>query len=186
MSKAPINRRKLLEYWWVLPVTGTFGAFGGMFWYASRVTFGKKQVAAPNFKAGAVTLVAETTQLKKDFDSLDFTYAGVPCVLLRLPNPTQSSVTLDGLHYAAFSRVCTHLGCSVQPLRDPEAAALTFNYRISHPMLGCPCHYSIFDPLQEGQSVFGKALYPLPRLKLSLKGRQIFASGLEPAPGSDG
>ena len=186
MESPKVTRRKLLEYWWVLPVAGTFGAFGGMFWYASNVTFGKRQPKALHFKAGEIKFVADASDLKNDFDSLEFTYSGVPCVLMQLPESTAASVSLEGRHYAAYSRICTHLGCPVQPLRDKEATALTFNYRIKHPMLGCHCHYSIFDPLEEGKSVFGKALLPLPRVKLSLKERQIFASGLEPAPGSGG
>lgn len=177
-----VTRRKLLEYWWVLPVTGTFGAFGGMFWYASRVTFGKKHPGPPAFKAGEVKFIAETASLKEDFATAEFTYSGVPCLLMRIPQSTLGSIEAGGVHYAAFSRICTHLGCPVQPLRDKEATALTFNYRMDHPMLGCHCHYSIFDPLKDGQSVFGKALHPLPRVQLSLKGNRIFASGLEPAP----
>ncbi len=90
----------------------------------------------------------------------------------------------------AYSRICTHLGCPVNLVRDPEVLAFAFNYRpppgAQHPQLGCRCHFSVFDPLQAGEAVFGKANAPLPRVRLEVRGTAVWATGIEPAPQQDG
>ena len=183
MSQPPrVTRRRLLEYWWTLPVAATVGALGYMGFYAARVTFGKRGAGEPDYQPKAPGRVAAPEQLGSDWASLDFTYAGTPCVLLRLPSPAAHGLTLQGRHYAAYSRVCTHLGCSVNLQRDLDVVAFSFNYRADHPMLGCPCHFSLFDPLKEGDVAIGKALYPLPRVRLEARGGALYATGIEPPP----
>lgn len=181
-----VTRRALLERWWLLPVAGTVGTFGYMGWYASRVTFAKRAPGAPAFQDAAPQRLAALTQLGTDWAEVAFTYAGRPCTLLRLPAPTRGSVEVPGGHLAGFSRVCTHLGCNVNLVRDAEVLAFAFNYRApggqDHPQLGCRCHYSVFDPLKAGEAVFGKALAPLPRVRLDVRGRDVWATGIEPAP----
>lgn len=181
-----LSRRALLERWWVLPVAGTLGAFGYMGWYATHVTFGKERVHAPNFQPGEPLRVATRSALAQDWAEVPFTYAGRPCLLLRLPRSVPGGLSVGGAHYAAFSRVCTHLGCTVNLVRDPEVLAFAYNYRPpqgkDHPELGCPCHFSVFDPLQGGQAVFGKANAPLPRVRLEARGDDLYATGIEPAP----
>lgn len=181
-----LTRRDLLERWWVLPVAGTLGAFGYMGWYASRVTFGKERVGAPNFQPGEAQRVASRSALANEWAEVEFTYAGRPCVLLRVPEPVPGGLSVGDEHYAAYSRVCTHLGCSVNLVRDLEILAFAYNYRPPqedrHPQLGCPCHFSVFDPLQAGEAVFGKANGPLPRVRLEARGGDLYATGIEPAP----
>lgn len=184
-----VTRRKLLENWWVLPVTGTLGAFGYMGWYAARVTFGKRQAAAPGFQATAPKRVASLSQVAQDWAEVNFEYAGRPCVLLRVPQPVEGGLSVGSEHYAAFSRICTHLGCQVNLVRDQEVLAFAFNYRppqgARHPQLGCRCHFSVFDPLKAGEAVFGKANAPLPRVRLERRGDDLYATGIEPAPKLD-
>ncbi|WP_235910299.1 Rieske 2Fe-2S domain-containing protein [Deinococcus kurensis] len=181
-----VTRRALLERWWLLPVAGTVGTFGYMGWYASRVTFAKRTPGVPAFQDAAPQRLAALTQLGTDWAEVTFTYAGRPCTLLRLPAPTRGSVEVGGGHLAGFSRVCTHLGCNVNLVRDAEVLAFAFNYRApggqDHPQLGCRCHYSVFDPLKAGEAVFGKALAPLPRVRLDVRGQDVWATGIEPAP----
>ncbi|WP_291426285.1 Rieske 2Fe-2S domain-containing protein [Deinococcus sp.] len=181
-----VTRRALLERWWLLPVAGTFGAFGYMGWYATRVTFGKRSAAAPAFEAGAAQKIAALSDLNTDWAEVNFRYAGRPCTLLRMPAEVAGGLTVGGQHYAAFSRVCTHLGCTVNLVRDEEVLAFAFNYRPpqgqGHPQLGCRCHFSVFDPMQAGAAVFGKANAPLPRVRLERRGPDLYATGIEPAP----
>ena len=181
-GKPGLTRRKLLEYWWVVPVGATLGTLGVMFGYAGRVLVGKRRAGAPDYRAGPRVKVADLAALPGAYDTAEFSYAGTPCIAIRLPREVPYALPAGGTHYMAFSRVCTHLGCTVNPLRDPDVAALTFNYRPDHPVLGCPCHFSVFDPLKEGESVFGKALYPLPRVRLEARGGTLYASGIEPPP----
>jgi len=177
-----VSRRKVLEYWWALPVAGTLGAFAWMFDYAARVTFGKVRPGEPQFQSGPRVRVASVADLPEANATVNFTYDRVACVLWRLPEAAPHAVRAGGGHFVAFSRVCTHLGCLVEPLRDPEATALTYNYRTDHAVLGCPCHFSVFDPFEGGASVFGKALYPLPRVRLEARGGVLYATGIEAPP----
>ncbi|MBB5361616.1 Rieske 2Fe-2S domain-containing protein [Deinococcus humi] len=184
------TRRALLEKWWLLPVAATAGAFGYMGWYATRVTLGKQKAGSPAFQAAAAQHVASLTDLQEVWADVNFTYAGRPCVLLRVPQAVEGGLELHGgIHLVAYSRVCTHLGCTVNLVRDPEVLAFAFNYRppgdAQHPQLGCRCHYSVFDPLQDGAAVFGKANGPLPRVRLELRGRAVWATGIEPPPRQD-
>ncbi|BDP41739.1 cytochrome Complex iron-sulfur subunit [Deinococcus aetherius] len=185
-----LTRRDLLERWWLVPVAGTLGAFGYMGWYASRVTFGKERVGEPDFQPGEAVRVASRAQLEGEWAQVNFTYAGHPCTLLRVPEPVPGGLSVDGTHYAAYSRVCTHLGCAVNLVRDLEVLAFAYNYRPPledrHPQLGCPCHYSVFDPLKAGEAVFGKANGPLPRVRLEARGGDLYATGIEPAPALGG
>lgn len=185
----PPRRRwlqQVLEHWWVLPVGATFGAFAWMFNYAARITLNRSKPQTPQYVASPPQDIAALADFGRDYQSMMFTYrsqnASTPCIALRIPQATASSLQVDGRHYVAFSRICTHLGCSVLPLQDPELTAISYNYRPEHPVLGCPCHFSVFDPMQEGSSVIGKALYPLPRVKLQAKAGRLYAIGLEPAP----
>ncbi|ULH16711.1 ubiquinol-cytochrome c reductase iron-sulfur subunit [Deinococcus sp. KNUC1210] len=181
-----MNRRTLLEKWWLLPVGATVATFGYLGLYAARVT--RKSVpGAPQFGAAAAVRIANLKQVGTQWADVPFSYGGRPCVLLRIPAATRGSLEVGGQHYAAFSRICTHLGCTVNVVRDTEVLAFSFNYRDpdprqQHPMLGCPCHFSVFDPLKSGEAVFGKAHLPLPRVRLEQRGNELWATGIEAAP----
>lgn len=177
-----IGRRALLEYWWVLPVGATLGAFGFMIDYAGRVTLDKRKAGPTNYVVKPEERVAAVADFPAPFVMRDFSFAGTSCVLVRLERPTAHSLTVGEAHFIAFSRVCTHLGCLVNHLPNPEAVALTYNYRPDHPVLGCPCHFSVFDPVREGESVIGRALAPLPRVRLEARGDDLFATGIEAPP----
>jgi ubiquinol-cytochrome c reductase iron-sulfur subunit len=65
----------------------------------------------------------------------------------------------------AYSKICTHAGCAITLYRKP-----TFAPTEPRPALVCPCHYSTFDPAQNGKVLFGPAGRPLPRLPLETDG----------------
>ena len=186
--EATLSRRKLLEYWWTLPVGATFGVLGWMGLRAYRITFDKKVPGEPKFIPGSRVKIAPLSSFKADYHAVEFVYTlgarKTPAIALRLPEPTRSSLTVSEKHYAAFSRVCTHLGCSVEVVRSEETLALSFNYRLTpfHPVLGCPCHFSVFDPASEGASLFGPALVGLPRVQLEVKEDVLYAVGIEAVP----
>ncbi|MFL5928608.1 MAG: ubiquinol-cytochrome c reductase iron-sulfur subunit [Gaiellaceae bacterium] len=79
---------------------------------------------------------------------------GSPVVVVRI----QSGVV-------AYSKICTHAGCAIALYRKP-----TFAPTQPRPALVCPCHYSTFDPAQDGKVLFGPAGRPLPRLPLLVDG----------------
>jgi ubiquinol-cytochrome c reductase iron-sulfur subunit len=63
----------------------------------------------------------------------------------------------------AFSQICTHAGCAVTLFRYPVDEQTS-----KGPALVCPCHYSTFDPADNGKVLFGPAGRPLPRLPLEV------------------
>ncbi|MHB8755024.1 MAG: Rieske 2Fe-2S domain-containing protein [Candidatus Acidiferrales bacterium] len=71
--------------------------------------------------------------------------------LLRLPS---ARVNWAPSGYLAYSRVCTHAGCSVGV------------YEAETCLLQCPCHQSTFDVLAAARPTGGPAARPLPQLPL--------------------
>jgi ubiquinol-cytochrome c reductase iron-sulfur subunit len=82
--------------------------------------------------------------------------------LLRLP-ASRSTWAPNG--YLAYSRVCTHAGCTVGMYE-----------RTSH-LLMCPCHQSTFDVLIGAQPTGGPAARPLPQLPLYADDRGFLRAG---------
>ena len=89
--------------------------------------------------------------------ALTFTYPDEhePCLLVRLTER----------EFVAFGQKCTHLSCAVVP-------------RPAEGVFYCPCHEGRFD-LKTGAPIAGPPKRPLPRVRLELRGRDIFAVGLE-------
>jgi len=86
-----------------------------------------------------------------------FNYPGEhdPCLLVRLTTT----------ELVAFSQKCTHLSCAVIP-RPAENSFF------------CPCHEGRFD-LRTGAPTAGPPRRPLTRIVLDLRGRDIYAIGVE-------
>ena len=88
--------------------------------------------------------------------TLVFRYPGEhdDCILVR----TASDKLL------AYGQKCTHLSCAVIP--DVEKGVIR-----------CPCHEGIFD-LANGQNLAGPPRRPLPLVMLSVRGDDIYATGV--------
>ena len=78
-----------------------------------------------------------------------------PCLLVRLTTS----------EFVAFSQKCTHLSCAVIP-RPAEGSFY------------CPCHEGRFD-LRTGAPTAGPPRRPLTRIVLDIRGRDIYAVGVE-------
>jgi ubiquinol-cytochrome c reductase iron-sulfur subunit len=86
-------------------------------------------------------------------------------VLLRMPPDLLTARTVDGGSlegWVAYSKICTHAGCSVGLFgidnRQPDTIR----------ELVCPCHQSVFDPLDGARPVGGPATRSLPQLRLAV------------------
>jgi Rieske Fe-S protein len=77
------------------------------------------------------------------------------CILIR---PSQEKLL-------AYSQKCTHLSCAVIP-------------KIEQGVIRCPCHEGLFD-LYTGQNIAGPPPRPLPRITLSVRGEDVYATGIE-------
>jgi Rieske Fe-S protein len=89
--------------------------------------------------------------------AIGFTYPHEhePCLLVRLTTS----------EFVAFGQQCTHLSCAVIP--RPEEG-----------IFYCPCHEGRFD-LRTGVPTGGPPQRPLTRIVLEMRGRDIYAVGLE-------
>jgi nitrite reductase/ring-hydroxylating ferredoxin subunit len=78
----------------------------------------------------------------------------IPGFALRIPSDTPGEYKFE-----IVSRICPHMGCIFRYVDDPEVIAEGFNYHSPKgtPMFACPCHLSVFDPLQKGKVVSGPA-----------------------------
>ena len=182
-----VERRTVITWLWRLPVLAVLGgAFWGA-WEAYHVHFDKVTPQTPEFVPVSPQRIAALSELDTLWDAVPFTVktqAGeTPAVAFRVPEAVPGSLSVGKKHYLAFSRVCTHLGCPVSLRRDLGTLEVAFNYRAEHPVLACPCHLSVFAPLEAGKAVSGPAREPLPRVQLRAQGDELVAVGLEPAPG---
>lgn len=178
-----VTRRTLLEHWWVAPVAAVSAFFA---WFAVRsynILLGKPvPTASPTFKTLERVKIATLEEFPALWDSQTFKYAGGDAIAVRVKAPQPGGISPTGdLHLLALSRRCTHLGCTCEYLRNAEIAQMAYKYRpeFNHPVLGCACHFSAFDPELAGKSVSGPALEPLPRIQLEISGGAVFAVGIE-------
>jgi Rieske Fe-S protein len=182
-AEVDTSRRRFNAWLWRIPVLLAVGLGSwGMYEAIHTHFFKRRPDPTPDWIDGPPTPVAPLTRFGEVWASATFTYQGVPAVAVRLPGPIPGGLETGGVHLAAFSRVCTHLGCIVRLNRDAEAIAFAFNYRAPGPQLVCRCHLSVFDPVKSGRAVAGPAIEPLPRVRLARDGEQLIATGLEPAP----
>jgi ubiquinol-cytochrome c reductase iron-sulfur subunit len=82
-----------------------------------------------------------------------------------MPPNLLTARTVDGgalEGWVAYSKICTHAGCSVGLFdidnRQPDTIR----------DLVCPCHQSVFDPLDGARPVGGPATRSLPQLRLAV------------------
>lgn len=182
-TEPDLKRREAVNWLWRLPVLAALGGAGWGAWEAYHVHFDKVAPATPAFLPVRPQRVARVKDLGALWSSVPFTLATgsdeTPAIALRVPQAVPGGLSFRGQHFLAFSRVCTHQGCPVTLRQDLAALEVAFNYRSSTPALACPCHLSVFSPLEAGRAVSGPAREPLPRVQLENRGEELFAVGLE-------
>ena len=87
--------------------------------------------------------------------------------LFRYPTENDACILLrrGERELLAYSQKCTHLSCAVVPDHKNNC-------------LHCPCHEGVFD-LRSDRVLAGPPPRPLPRIALDIRGRDIFATGVE-------
>ncbi|WP_243027581.1 Rieske 2Fe-2S domain-containing protein [Thermus albus] len=174
-------KRRDLIFYVPVAVAGGFFLWLGVRTYNLRFR-ARPGVGEPVWKEGPRVAVARRGELRV-WQAKAFEYplplGPLKAFLLRLPEPVLGGLSLEGEHYLALSRICTHQGCTVNYVPDPEAASILYNFRYERPFLGCPCHFGAFDPLLGGKAVYGPPRYPLPRLRLEAQGDTLYATGHE-------
>ena len=181
-APADEGRRRFVSWLWRIPVLAALGGGAWAGWRFYSVHYGRLPANPfPEFTDFEKQEVAGIDEFPEAWAAREFTYAHLPVLALRVPEPLPGGVSAGDVHLVAFSRICTHQGCPVELSRDPEAVAFAFNYRSDQPALVCHCHLSVFSPSRGGAAVSGPAREPLPRVRLELDGRRVFATGVERA-----
>jgi arsenite oxidase small subunit len=115
--------------------------------------------------------VANLADLVEPWSAVRFTLPDtdgdlLPCIVIRLP---------DRGWYAS-SLICPHNKCDIMYVQDAANARNSFNVDVSAPVLACPCHFSVFDLLRDGQVIAGPAPGPPVQLKVEVRGDKVFVS----------
>ncbi|RDI95614.1 ubiquinol-cytochrome c reductase iron-sulfur subunit [Meiothermus sp. QL-1] len=109
--------------------------------------------------------VVELGRLERVGAEASFTFAGEPAYLLRVAPPERPSSRVQRLgeiFLVAFSRTCTHQGCTV-PLPDQRG------------IMECNCHGSQFRA--DGTLLRGPASTDLRAIRLELRQGEVWAVG---------
>ena len=107
--------------------------------------------------------VVDQASVAKTWDAAEFTFQldgeELPGILIKLA---------DGRWYAS-SLICPHAKCTARYFSDVNVARDTFDVDVKNPVLGCPCHFSVFDVADGGKVIHGPA--PNPPLQLAAAAR---------------
>lgn len=142
-STAEITRRRFLGV-----LFGTATALGLGAAAAPMMRFAYPVLQGQVYERLKVATVSQVTN-----EGIRFDYQDTPAMLIQLENKD----------YAAYSLVCTHLGCIVK---------WESRYRDFH----CPCHAGKFD--ENGNQIAGPPPKPLPKYKVAVEGTDIFVEGI--------
>jgi arsenite oxidase small subunit len=115
--------------------------------------------------------VAHLSELAQPWSAVKFNLPDVdggemPCIVIRLP----------GDKWYASSLICSHNKCTVMYVLDVNMVRDSFNVDSSTPVLACPCHFSVFDPAQDGRVLGGPAPNPPLQLRVAVRGNDLFVS----------
>jgi arsenite oxidase small subunit len=122
-------------------------------------------------RAATDQMVAHLSDLAQPWSAVKFTLldadgSDMPCIIVRLP----------GDKWYASSLICPHNKCTVMYVPDINMAHDSFNVETSTPVLACPCHFSVFDPAQNGRVISGPAPNPPLQLRVEVRGNDVFVS----------
>jgi Rieske Fe-S protein len=123
------------------------------------------------------------SQRSKEYTFRHFQASKIPGYVVRLPGEKAGAPD-----FMIVSRICPHMGCVFNFLPDPAEAA-AYNYPgADNPLFACPCHLSVYDPLQTqevaGAQIRGKVVSgPAPRppriFEYDIKGDKLVITQLE-------
>ncbi len=69
-------------------------------------------------------------------------------------------VKLPSGDVVAYSRICPHLGCIFNFVKDPVECSKGYNFTPQGPVFACPCHLSVYDIANGGKVISGPAPRP--------------------------
>lgn len=178
------SRRTLLKTIAALPLAGTFGLLASPLMRFLRPTIKplnilgisdqpkpKKDVifSEKEFPEAWTCLEFMFEQAYLEYNPEEMEVRKVPGFAVKLP---------DG-KVVAYSRICPHLGCIFNFVKDPNECAKGYNFKPQGPVFACPCHLSVYDIAQDGKVVSGPAPRPPRKFDVKTEGDQIKIVSLE-------
>lgn len=121
-------------------------------------------------------------QKSKEYTFQHFQATKIPGFAVRIPDDKSGEK-----QFMVVSRICPHMGCVFNFLDDPKAVS-AYNYQASNPMFACPCHLSVYDPLQtqqvngqefRGKVVSGPAPRPPRKFEFTIQGEKLVITDAE-------
>jgi arsenite oxidase small subunit len=126
--------------------------------------------------AAPVSMAAPT----RPWQSVEFSYPApgrdLPGIAVRLPD------TAGGGLYAACL-ICPHQGCTFGYETDYEAVADIIGVDLDHPVMFCRCHFSTYDPVHDGNVIYGPAPRPPWRFTVAENAGEMTVTDVEPGAG---
>ncbi len=211
-----VYRRRFLKIAAGLPITAGLVAFGSpllRFLKPNVDPFALITPTSHDAPTGEPVVAATLDELKNPWDFKYFVYtqkypqytpdgfktAAVPGVVIRLPNKItmpwdwvkksfNETPTVSETDIIAFSRICPHLGCIYNFVRDWKEVTAGYGGYVppqpqQHALMACPCHLSIYDPADPampGRVVSGPAPRPPRTFFYTIEGDRILAKFVEP------
>lgn len=178
------SRRLLLKTVAAIPLAFTFGLLASPMLRFLRPTIKPLDLLGPSDQPAPLKDVSFT---EKDFPDtwtcLPFTFSQTykeynpeGMEVRKIPG---FAVKLPTGEVVAYSRICPHLGCIFNFVKDPEECAKGYNFKPNGPVFACPCHLSVYDIAQGGKVVSGPAPRPPRRFDVKNEGGKISIISLE-------
>jgi nitrite reductase/ring-hydroxylating ferredoxin subunit len=115
----------------------------------------------------AALAILDQAAFAKPWAAVEFTFeldgARVPGIVIKLPDE----------RWYASSLICPHAQCVARYFPDAEVARDTFDVDAKNPVLGCPCHFSVFDVANGGKVIAGPAPSPPLQLTVALRDGKV-------------
>lgn len=178
------SRRILLKTAASIPLAFTFGLLASPLLRFLRPTIQPLDLLGPSDQPKALEEVAfKESDFPEPWTCLSFMFQQtyleynpegkevrkIPGFAVKLPNG----------EVVAYSRICPHLGCIFNFVKDPDECAKGYNFRPDGPVFACPCHLSVYDIAQNGKVVSGPAPRPPRRFDVKKEGDKISIISLE-------
>lgn len=178
------SRRTLLKTIAAIPLAFTFGLLASPMARFLRPTIKPLDLLGPSDQPTPLKEVSYTTS---DFPSawtcLPFTfeqtykeYNPEAMEVRRIPG---FAVKLPTGEIVAYSRICPHLGCIFNFVKDPAECQKGYNFLPQGPVFACPCHLSVYDIADGGKVVSGPAPRPPRKFDVKIEGDKISIVSLE-------
>lgn len=180
----PVTRRNILKAMLGIPVIGTLIALiSPLLRFLKPTIKPLNYIQGPDLPSSKETVSFDLslfpnpfdahafyfTQINKEYTALGTQERLIPGYAVKLPNDS----------FAVYSRICPHLGCVFNYVRDPDEVAKGYNFRPDGPVFACPCHLSVFDIQQEGKVVSGPAPRPPRKFEYKIENNKLVISDLE-------